>query len=328
MLPIGMALAEQIGFSRGSNGRIGIATALALACNMPSFAVLPANIPNMILSGASENLFNVHFGYAEYLFLHFPILGLLKSAIIVALVVYLFPAKIDKSQIKAATDIEAYDVAKQVKLSVLLIITLLFWVTDSWHGINPAWVGLTTAIILLLPKWGIIEPKRFNQSVDFSTVIFVAAALGLGTLVNQSGLGNALGQMFSQYFPLSQGGSFLIADIDLNRTGSNRAWRAHGINPHGRGLGECDRVFTPRGTDDASDRFFDGNISLSGGTTDFGDAAVSGTPHPSAESHLTLSADNFIAADAVGLPLVALTGMDKLSFTAQGVTLDDVEHPL
>ena len=209
MLPIGMALAEQLGFSRGSNGRIGIATALALACNMPSLAVLPANIPNMILAGASENLFNVHFGYAEYLFLHFPILGLLKSAIIVTLVVYLFPAKIDKTQMAAATDIEAYDVVKQVKLGMLLIITLLFWITDSWHGINPAWVGLTTAIILLLPKWGIIEPKRFNQSVDFSTVIFVAAALGLGVLVNQSGLGSELGQVFSQYLPLSQGASFL-----------------------------------------------------------------------------------------------------------------------
>lgn len=207
LVPIGMALAEQVGFERGSNGRMGIATALALSCNMPSFAVLPSNIPNMILAGSSERLFNINFGYTEYLLLHFPILGLLKSILIITLVVYFFPAHIDKKWL--SKEKETYDLAMQRKVAVLLSTTLLFWVTDTLHGINPAWVGLATAIILLLPKWGVLEPKRFNSAVDFATVIFVAAALGLGTLVNHSGLGTALGQVFSEWLPLQQGESFL-----------------------------------------------------------------------------------------------------------------------
>ncbi|MGX7654506.1 SLC13 family permease [Shewanella putrefaciens] len=209
LVPIGMALAEQVGFERGSNGRMGIATALALSCNMPSFAVLPSNIPNMILAGSSERLFNINFGYTEYLLLHFPILGLLKSILIITLVVYFFPAHIDKKWLSKEKENETYDLAMQRKVAVLLSITLLFWVTDTLHGINPAWVGLATAIILLLPKWGVLEPKRFNSAVDFATVIFVAAALGLGTLVNHSGLGTALGQVFSEWLPLQQGESFL-----------------------------------------------------------------------------------------------------------------------
>ncbi|UXK06840.1 SLC13 family permease [Shewanella putrefaciens] len=209
LVPIGMALAEQVGFERGSNGRMGIATALALSCNMPSFAVLPSNIPNMILAGSCERLFNINFGYTEYLLLHFPILGLLKSILIITLVVYFFPAHIDKKWRSKEKENETYDLAMQRKVAVLLCITLLFWVTDTLHGINPAWVGLATAIILLLPKWGVLEPKRFNSAVDFATVIFVAAALGLGTLVNHSGLGTALGQVFSEWLPLQQGESFL-----------------------------------------------------------------------------------------------------------------------
>lgn len=209
LVPIGMALAEQVGFERGSNGRVGIATALALSCNIPSFAVLPSNIPNMILAGSSERLFNINFGYTEYLLLHFPILGLLKSILIITLVVYFFPAHIDKKWLGKEKENETYDLAMQRKVAVLLGITLLFWVTDTLHGINPAWVGLATAIILLLPKWGVLEPKRFNSAVDFATVIFVAAALGLGTLVNHSGLGTALGQVFSEWLPLQQGESFL-----------------------------------------------------------------------------------------------------------------------
>lgn len=211
LIPIGMALAEQVGFGKGSNGRLGIATALAIACNMPSFAVLPANIPNMILAGASETLFGVNFGYTEYLWLHFPILGILKSVILVWLVLRIFPAEITISALEnePATPMTTVEIQLQKKVAALLTITLLFWMTDSLHGINPAWVGLFTAILLLLPHWGVVQPKAFNQSVDFATVVFVASALGLGALVNSSGLGTFMGEVFSTLLPSGTGSPFL-----------------------------------------------------------------------------------------------------------------------
>jgi anion transporter len=209
LIPIGMALAEQLGFSKGSKGRIGIAVALALACNMPSFAVLPSNIPNMILAGASENLFGISFGYLEYLVLHFPILGILKSIILVLVVVKIFPAKVEINQTTATQESnEGFDLAKQKHVLILLAITLLFWITDSIHGVNPAWIGIVTAIFLLLPKYGVVEPKSFNRAVDFGTVIFVAAALGLGTLVNHSGIGTYVGQTFSSVLSNSPDSTF------------------------------------------------------------------------------------------------------------------------
>lgn len=209
LIPIGMALAEQVGFSRGSNGSLGVATSLTLACNMPSFAILPANIPNMILSGSSETLFNLSFGYTEYLLLHFPILGLVKSIVIVFLTTWLFPAKIDS---RSVNDIKlaafTIDDAKQKKVIFILAITLLLWVTDTWHGVNAAWVGLLTSIALLLPKWGVVETKSFSSHVDFGTLVFVASALGLGTLVNHSGIGAQMGQLFSDMIPGTSAGEF------------------------------------------------------------------------------------------------------------------------
>ncbi|MCG3728767.1 SLC13 family permease [Vibrio cincinnatiensis] len=208
LVPIGMALAERVGFNKGSNGRIGIAVALAIACNMPSFAVLPSNIPNMILAGSSETLFGLHFGYTEYLLLHFPILGIVKSLLLVWLVLRLFPAVITSPEVAEVAP-TADDRKQQTKVIALLGATLFFWVTDSIHGVNPAWVGLATAVILLMPKFGVVEPKAFNRSIDFATVIFVAAALGLGALVNVSGLGASMGQLFSHLLPTSSDNDFL-----------------------------------------------------------------------------------------------------------------------
>lgn len=211
LVPVGMALAEQVGFGKGSNGRIGIAATLAMACNMPSFAILPANIPNMILAGASETLHGTTFGYTNYLLLHFPILGILKSIVMVGLVLKLFPAQIHPhgTMIAEATpNAEANTQSKagaQRRVAAILLATLALWMTDSVHGINPAWIGIATAVILLLPRIGVVAPKAFNASVDFGMVLFVAAALGLGALVNASGLGRLVGHTLEQILPLSPG---------------------------------------------------------------------------------------------------------------------------
>ncbi|MCL2905849.1 MULTISPECIES: SLC13 family permease [Shewanella] len=211
LLPIGMALADKIGFAKGSNGRLGIATSLAIACNMPSFAILPANIPNMILAGASENLFHIHFGYTEYLLLHFPVLGILKSILLIWIVIKVFPAQVTQcAPFDQYPDEEnELNSRRQKQVGLLLGITLLFWMTDSIHGINPAWVGLVVAILLLMPRWGVVDPKAFNSAIDFSTVVFVAAALGLGALVNDSGIGTSMGKLFHYILPDSSNTPFL-----------------------------------------------------------------------------------------------------------------------
>ncbi|CDG54271.1 SLC13 family permease [Halomonas sp. ATBC28] len=209
LIPIGLALAERVGFEPGSAGRLGVATALAAACNMPSFAVLPSNLPNMILAGSSESLYGIHIGYAEYLLLHFPILGMLKSILIVVLVLVVFPARIaPQCQLPIETIKTTSAATQQKKVAVVMGITLLLWVTDTLHGANPAWVGLVAAVVLMMPKAGAVDPKSFNTVVDFGTVIFVAAALGLGTLVNVSGIGSAVGQGFTQLMETDNGGSF------------------------------------------------------------------------------------------------------------------------
>lgn len=208
MLPIGMALADRVGFRAGSNGRIGIATALALACNLPSFAILPANIPNMILAGASETLHGVSFGYTSYLALHFPLLGILKLALFDALVLTIFPDRIHPQDGVMADTREADkpgELAMQWRVGGILLATLALWMTDSLHGINPAWIGLATAIILLLPGIGVVPAKNFNSTIDFGVVLFVAAALGLGALVNESGLGKLVGETLQQVLPLQAG---------------------------------------------------------------------------------------------------------------------------
>lgn len=213
LMPVGLALATRCGFAPGSNGRIGIAVVLAIGCNMPSFAILPSNIPNMVLAGAAETIHGVRFGYLDYLLLHYPILGLMKGLITIVLVLKLFPAKIGPVEPagKTGDPVAATASGRRHERSVaaILLLTLGFWATDSLHGINPAWIGLTTAAILLLPRVGIVTPQAFKSSADFGTILFVAGALALGAAINASGLGAQAGQWLGLLLPLHPGDDFL-----------------------------------------------------------------------------------------------------------------------
>ena len=204
LVPIGMALAQRAGFAPGSNGRIGIAVALSIACNMPSFAILPANIPNMVLSGAAETIYGIHFSYTAYLWLHYPVLGLLKSGLMALLVIRLFPAVASVGAVEMQP-IEAGKSGAQVRVALVLLVTLAMWLTDSLHGVNAAWVGLAAATVLLAPGVGVVSAAAFKASVDFGLLLFVVGALAVGALVNASGLGALVGQELQAVLPLHPG---------------------------------------------------------------------------------------------------------------------------
>jgi anion transporter len=203
MIPIGLSLAKSCGFSEGSQGRSGIIMAIIFSCHLPTYTILPSNIPNMVMAGSAETIYGMHFSYTDYLLLHFPILGLLKAIIIAALVIKLFPAVTQPHASTARFEQPKALIQRQKRISVVLVLSLIFWLTDTWHGINPAWVGLAAATWLLLPKVGIVDSATFNQQMNVSLLIYIAGVLALGALVNNSGLGKWLAEGIETLLPLA-----------------------------------------------------------------------------------------------------------------------------
>lgn len=211
LVPMAMALAERCGFAKTDNGFIGIALAAAFGCHVPTFSVLPANVPNMVFIGAAETIYNWTPTYAYYLLLHFPVLGFLKMGVIIALILWLYPDHANKpadsqKEKKAGAKPLSKD---EIKLITILLLTLGFWVTDALHHISAAWIGLSAACILLLPKLGLVDKQHFDSQFKMSPLIFVIGILALSALINDSGLGTLLGDGFNQWLPLSDGNSFL-----------------------------------------------------------------------------------------------------------------------
>ena len=198
LMPIALSLADGYGFGSGSKGRVGIVLAAAFGSHVSTFSILPANVPNVVLAGAAESLYHYTITYAHYLLLHFPVLGLLKLLALIPLIVWGWPDHPKPIRLDKTTPMSL----QEKGLAVLLMIALGFWATDALHHISPAWVSMAAGVLLLLPRVGLVDPKDFNQQVNFGSLLYVGGVIGLGALVDKSGLGGLLADRILAVIPL------------------------------------------------------------------------------------------------------------------------------
>ncbi|MDY6890267.1 MAG: SLC13 family permease [Pseudomonadota bacterium] len=201
-IPIALVLAEQCGFPWGSRGQRGVALAAAFGCHLPTFAIMPANIPNVVMIGSAEKIYGWTPMFTEYLLLHFPVLGALKAVLLIGLILKLYP---DTPQRVGGSKAEGGFSFKESRLLLIMLITLGFWLTDSLHHISAAWIGLAAATVLLLPGIGMVSTKSFNAKVNISSILVVAGVLGVAGLINHSQISQVLGERVLHWLPLEPG---------------------------------------------------------------------------------------------------------------------------
>ena len=79
----------------------------------------------------------------------------------------------------------------------VLIICLVLWVTESWHGISSAVVALIGMSILL--GTGVLDRKDFRGSIAWESVIFIGCSTGLGTVFSSAGITDWVSVTFAPY---------------------------------------------------------------------------------------------------------------------------------
>jgi len=205
LVPVMAALAKELGFSEASKGRTGLILAASLGTMVPAFNILPANVPNMALYGAADSILNIQLTYADYILLNFPVMGGFALVVYPALIAILFkdtpryPDHHEKSVLWSSDE---------KRLLLFLSVALLLWITDSLHGVSPAWVALGAAILCLLPRIGMLPPSVLGGEINYGPLLFLAGVIGLGAVANHAGLGALIAENLMQFFEFQKDADF------------------------------------------------------------------------------------------------------------------------
>ena len=209
LVPLMAALAKELGFgtdtTKSGKGRTGLILAASMGTMVPAFNILPANVPNMALYGASDSVLNIQLTFTEYLFLNFPIMGFFPLIVYPAVIALLF---CDVPNFQEQKKVSKSWSSDERRLLIILLSALVLWVTDSFHNISPAWVSLGAAIVCLLPRIGMLCPSVLGGEINYSPVLFLAGVIGLGAVANHIGLGTLIGENILSILNLQKGADF------------------------------------------------------------------------------------------------------------------------
>lgn len=180
LIPIAIGYCDVVKLGAHANGRRGILLLVIVGSYELAAAVLPANLPNVIMAGILEQSHGMHLRFSEYLLLFFPAGVIVRGAVLVLASWWLFADTVGEVEIPAARVALG---RREWHAIVLLAITLAFWFTDAVHRIAPGWVGLGFA----LAYFGTSPPaqlERFTATLKMDLLWFIAAIIGLTALVN------------------------------------------------------------------------------------------------------------------------------------------------
>ncbi|WP_162492386.1 hypothetical protein [Burkholderia plantarii] len=174
-----------VGFRAGTHGRRGILLLVVVGSYGPAAAVLPANLPNVIMAGIPERSPGTRLGFFEYLLRFFPAGAMVRGAVLVYAARRLFPDQARAGRVPA-TPFPAPD-RREWHAAAPLAITLGFWLTDSLHHVAPCRVGLGFVSVYFATS----PPARFRRFVaalKLDLLAFVAAIIGLAALVDRDSI--------------------------------------------------------------------------------------------------------------------------------------------
>ena len=168
LMPIIVALAENLGLAPGHRGRTGMVVTTAVCGYVIPATILPANLPNAVLLGAADTLYGMQITYGEYLLLNFPVNGLLKAVLLWALACRLFPATL----LPRVNLVPPESFQRDVSLATLIYVAGILGV-----GAVVAHSGLGRVFAEFVLAHAGLDAASPGQA--FATSSFLAASLGL-----------------------------------------------------------------------------------------------------------------------------------------------------
>jgi len=209
--PMALTLSESLRFKECSSGSIGLAMSCLLGFGQMSSLFMNGAAVCFLIYGLLPAEVSSGITWGSWLKASFPmgIIFFLLSYLAIALLYHpkekirLNP-EIIVAQLKTLGSLTGHE-----KISLLTVmISILGFMTQPWHGINGAWVAMLGFFILF--GTSVLDEKAVRSDIDWNFLISFGALMGFGSLISSSGLTNFIGEKAISYAEHFTGNNLLF----------------------------------------------------------------------------------------------------------------------
>ncbi|WP_031545448.1 SLC13 family permease [Salinicoccus luteus] len=190
MLPILSNIIEETGVDERSNFNKLMYIGAAFGGNVSGAVVLTAAIGNILAVEILRLYEGVSTSYLQW-FIYAAPMWLLLVLATMYIVWKCYPPEsysFEKLQIEMKSKYDALGTLSidEKKCIGILVVTILIWFTESWHGYHPTFGALLAVILMSVPVTGFAAWKRMLD-INFGMVLLIGATLSLGYSLIESG---------------------------------------------------------------------------------------------------------------------------------------------
>lgn len=187
--PVALTLSETVRFRSCSPGSIGFAMCCLLGFGHMSFMFMNGAAICFLIYGLLPPEVSSRITWGFWLKAAFP-MGIIFFLLSYLTIVLLYrpqekirlSSEVVEAQLKTLGSMTAHE-----KISLFtVIVSVLGFVMEPWHGINVAWVAMLSFFVLF--GTSVLDEKAVRSDIDWTFLISFGALVGFGNVMSSSGL--------------------------------------------------------------------------------------------------------------------------------------------
>jgi len=198
--PVALSISDSMGYKRKSRESVGLFSGFFLGYVTTWSTFLSASFVGYTVLGLFPEEIAKEFTWIQWF------IAALPWSIVVLVITYIVILKTyaPKEDVKIETKQIDEKIASlgPLKLSekitmLVLIVSLLFWMTERLHGISSALVAMVAMCVLIAVN--VTNSKDFNSEIGWSNLIFIGCIVGIGGVLSATGVNAYLADVFAGF---------------------------------------------------------------------------------------------------------------------------------
>ncbi|PLZ03851.1 hypothetical protein CY652_02410 [Burkholderia sp. WAC0059] len=218
VVPIMIGVISAFGVERRSNIAAGIMIVVAEATSIWNVGIQTAAAQNLLTVGFMDKMHGARVSWLDWLIAGAP-WAIVMSAALVFIVLKMLPPETDaiaggKEAVESALRELGPMTGPQKRLLAVSLGLLVFWATEGkLHPFDTTSVTYVGLVLLLLPRFGVMDWKTLQNRIPWGTVIVFGVGISLGTALLTTQAGQWLGDLVAHRTGLDAASPFAVFAI-------------------------------------------------------------------------------------------------------------------